>query len=96
MLSSEVASQLRTAISQRWTRPEHADGALVAALAIAAREARDRSLRPEELLIALKAIEEDVAVASKVANSEERDRFRFWLVGACMRAFFSDDATDDG
>jgi hypothetical protein len=96
MLSPEAAAQLRAAIAERWKRPQHSDDSLADALTIAAREARSRSLRPEELLLALKAIEEDVAIAAQVVDSEERDRFRFWLVGACMRAFFSDEQKRDG
>ena len=96
MLSSESAAQLRAAISERWSGPQQSETVLVEALATAAEEARRRSLRPEELLLALKAIEEDVAIASKVVNSDERDRFRLWLVGACMRAFFSEAPKRDG
>lgn len=97
MLSSEVAAQLRAAISERWNQPQrHNDSALTEALAGAAQEAKRRSLRPEELLLALKGIEEDVAFASRVVDTEERDRFRLWLVGACMRAFFSEDQGRDG
>lgn len=95
MLSSEAAAQLRSAISERWRQPQQSTVPLAEALATAAEEARRRSLRPEELLLALKAIEEDVAVASKVVDTEERDRFRIWLVGACMRAFFSEEREQD-
>jgi hypothetical protein len=94
-LSDEAAAQLRAAISERWSRPQNSGGPLSEALATAAEEARSRSLRPEQLLIALKAIEEDVAIASRVVDSEERDRFRLWLVGACMRAFFSEEPKRD-
>jgi len=96
MLSPEVAAQVRAAIAGRWNRPESADSALTSALASAAEEARRRSMRPEELLLALKAIEEDVAVSSKVEDREERDRFRFWMVGACLRAFFSEEQESSG
>ena len=48
-------------------------------------------MRPEELLLALKAIEEDVAETLKVVDTQDRDRFRIWLVRACMRAFFSEE-----
>lgn len=63
--------------------------ALNGAIAAAADDARTRGLRPEELLLALKAIEEDVATALDVRDTQDRDRFRTWLVGACMRAFFA-------
>ena len=88
-LSPEVASQLRASLTARWTEPDSFDAALGSALAAAAEEARSRGLRPEELLLALKAIEEDVALTLDVADTQDRDRFRIWLVGACMRAFFA-------
>jgi hypothetical protein len=62
---------------------------LGAALAAAAEDARIRGFRPEELLLALKEIETDVAFSLDVADTQDRDRFRIWLVGACMRAFFA-------
>lgn len=96
VLSSEATATLRAAISERWTRPQQSDGPLAQALGAAAEEARRASLRPEELLLALKAVEEDVAIACKVADTDERDRFRLWLVGACMRAFFSPEPESEG
>jgi hypothetical protein len=88
VLSSDVASQLRSALSTRWTAPDTFDAPLTAALAAAAQDAHARGLRPEELLVALKAIEQDVALSLDVHDTQDRDRFRIWLVGACMRAFF--------
>jgi hypothetical protein len=88
-LSPAVAAQLRMSLSARWTKPAGFDAAVSAALAAAADEARARGLRPEELLLALKAIEEDVALTLDIADTQDRDRFRTWLVGACMRAFFA-------
>lgn len=90
MLSPEVAQELRMALAARWTDPEAYENGLAAALAAAAQEARARGMRPEELLLALKAIEVEVAETLKVADTQDRDRFRFWLVGACMRAFFTE------
>jgi hypothetical protein len=88
-LPPEIAAQLRAALSARWTQPDAYDSVLASALAAAAADAKARGLRPEELLIALKKIEEAVAEALDVANTQDRDRFRTWLVGACMRAFFA-------
>jgi hypothetical protein len=44
----------------------------------------------------LKAIEQDVAMTLDVEDTQDRDRFRIWLVGACMRAFFSDERQPEG
>jgi hypothetical protein len=92
MLAPEVADQLRSALIARWQRPEESDALLSDALAEAARDARQRQLRPEELLLALKAIEEPVAESLGRADDEARSSFRQWLVGACMRAYFADEA----
>jgi hypothetical protein len=89
-LSPDVANQLRSALSSRWTDPSSFDPPLTIALAAAAQDAHSRGLRPEELLMALKAIEQEVAVSVKVVDTQDRDRFRIWLVGACMRAFFAE------
>jgi hypothetical protein len=91
MLSPDVAAQLRSALCTRWTDPASFDAPLTTALAAAAQDAHARALRPEELLVALKAIEQDVAFSQDVMDTQDRDRFRIWLVGACMRAFFADE-----
>jgi hypothetical protein len=93
MLSADVAEQLRGALTARWDQPADSDGILADALDEAARDAKQRQLRPEELLLALKAIEEQVANSLARVDTEERDELRHWLVGACMRAYFNDPAT---
>ena len=90
MLSPDVAQQLRESLAARWTDPNGYEDVLATALAAAAQDAHVRGMRPEELLLALKAIEQDVAETLRVTDTQDRDRFRFWLVGACMRAFFDD------
>ena len=94
MLSADVAEQLRTALAARWERPMDSDALLRAALGEAARDAKQRLLRPEELLLALKAIEDQVAASIDRIDAEEREQLRHWLVGACMRAFFNDPQAD--
>ena len=93
-LSTDVTAQLRSALGAHWAEAEGHDAELTAALNAAAQEARTRGLRPEDLLLAMKAIEEEVAVTLEVDNTQDRDRFRMWLVGACMRAFFAEDTKD--
>ena len=90
-LPPEIAAELRTALLAHWNQSEGHDSMLERALAAAAQDARSRGLRAEELLLALKRSEEDVADTLDVADTQDRDRFRIWLVGACMRAFFAVD-----
>ncbi len=91
-LSPEVAVQLRSALGAHWATVEGDEAALATALNAVARDGRARGLRPEELLLAMKAVEEEVAVTLRVTETQDRDRFRMWLVGACMRAFFAEES----
>ena len=94
-LSPEVAARLRLALDAYWAEITGHDAELKAALSAAAHEARARGLRPEELLLALKNIEENAARTLKIEDTQDRDRFRIWVAGACMRAFFADEGTPD-
>ena len=90
-LPPEIAVRLRDALVAHWNRSDAHDSLLESALTAAAQDAKSRGLRAEELLLALKRSEEDVAYALDVEDTQDRDRFRIWLVGACMRAFFAVD-----
>ena len=95
-LSPDVAARLRSALTAHWSSQSQRDDAgLATALTSAAKDARALGMRPEELLLALKAIEEAVAKTLGVIDTQDRDRFRIWLVGACMRAFFIESPTSD-
>lgn len=94
-LPPAVAAELHAALVARWKEPEAFDALLESALSAAARDAKARGLRPEELLLALKKSEQDVANTLDVGDTQDRDRFRIWLVGACMRAFFATDQRPD-
>jgi hypothetical protein len=89
LLSADVAELLRAALTERWNQSD-TDEPLVAALTEAARDARERQLRPEELLLALKAIEVQVANSVRHVDTDQRDHLRRWLVGVCLRAYFGD------
>ena len=90
LLSADVAEQLRAALVAHWQQPATSNGAIAIALDEAARDAKQRHLRPEELLLALKAIEQQVAGSLQRVDSDERDHLRAWLVGACLRAYFGE------
>jgi hypothetical protein len=94
VLSAALAQRLREAIGDRWKACDGAEvdramAALAAALGDAATEARERALHPEELILAIKALERDVPAARGDAGQTERQTLRAWLVTACIRAYFS-------
>lgn len=85
-LSEPTLEQLRRAIQQRQQSPAAGDSALHAALQVVAAEARERSLRPEELIVTLKQLL-DEAPGSRSGAGEDR-RLREWIVTSCIRAYF--------
>ena len=98
-LSEETAAALRAVIAERWRAVEDAEGRLAHVVTQAAREAKALGLRPEELIIFLKGIEDDVMAQPgtlRASDLDARRRFREWLVSSCLRAYFSDPAKPVG
>lgn len=85
-LSEATLEQLRRAIQSRRTDPAGGDDSLEAALRAVAGEARERSLRPEELIVALKHVM-DEARTPRSSAGEERS-LREWVVTTCIRAYY--------
>ena len=85
-LSEPTLEQLRRAIQERRQSPAIGDTALQEALHLVAAEARERSLRPEELIVALKGVMDDPR-PTRSGSSEERN-LREWIVTKCIRAYY--------
>jgi hypothetical protein len=87
-LSASTLARLRTVIEQRTTDPRATDGELRDVLRAAAEEARERSLRPEELIIALKTVLEDLGARRPGWSAIDQLHFREWLVTTGIRAYY--------
>jgi len=85
-LSEATLEQLRKAIQDRRQSPAIGDDALQAALSALASEARERALRPEELIVALKQLMDEPRSAR--SSSTEDRQLREWVVTTCIRAYF--------
>lgn len=90
-LSGPTLEQLRQAIQERRQSPGPGEATLRAALQVVAAEARQRSLRPEELIVALKQVM-DESPGSRSGSGEER-RLREWVVTTCIRVYYEADDT---
>jgi len=86
-LSEATLEQLRRALQDRRRSPAAGDTALQAALQVVAAEARERSLRPEELIVTLKQVLDESPGTR--ALYEDR-RLREWIVTTCIRAYFEE------
>jgi hypothetical protein len=87
-LSESTLEQVRRAIQDRRQSPAAGDGNLQAALSAVALEARERAIRPEELIVALKQLIDELPGTR--SNSGEERRLREWIVTTCIRAYFED------
>ena len=85
-LSAHAVEQLRQAIADRRQTPQVGDDALRRALEVVAVEARQRALRPEELIVTLKQVIDDTPGA-RLTSGDDR-RLREWIVSTCIRAYF--------
>ncbi len=85
-LSEATLEHLRRAINDRRQTPAAGDEALQAALRAVAGEARERALRPEELIVTLKQVMDEPRSA-RSSSSDER-QLREWVVTTCIRAYF--------
>jgi hypothetical protein len=87
-LSPEVVALLRDSV-QRWAHGNGAEhAALGNALRTAATEARDRGIRAEELVVALKATWFDVGGSPPTSHSPGARRLDE-LITACIKAYYT-------
>jgi hypothetical protein len=90
-LRDETIDALRDAI-----RAQHAKGSeplpeLETAIQAAARDARERAIQPETLLVQLKLVAEEAGVMPAIGVDERSNALREWLVTACVNAYFRKD-----
>jgi hypothetical protein len=90
-LSAETMDALRAVIADRWREADGAESRLAEVLTRAAHEARARAMQPEELLVTLRQLEEELIARPgtlRGTDPDARRRFREWMVQSCLRAWF--------
>ena len=88
-LTEGTLALLRQAIEQRWGDPSAAERPLRDALAVVAAEARARTLRPEELIVAVKGVLAELATIHPGLTSADELRLRERVVTWCIEAYYS-------
>jgi hypothetical protein len=88
-LGDDTVAALRAAVLQLWERPDDGDAALHAAFTRMAEEARARSLRAEEVIVAFKDILAGLPALQRGGRRLEASRFREQLVTHCIKAYYA-------
>jgi hypothetical protein len=94
-LSDETLAVLRAAVASHVQRAGDREEGLERAVAAVVREARERTMRPEELIVAFKALYATLPEPPTSAARAEQLRLREQLVTACIRAYYGTDRTDN-
>ena len=87
-LSQTTLAELREAVRTLWSAPDAVDGALESAVAALVREARDRTLRAEDVLVDVKALLTDMPELEAPERRLEVARFREQLITRCIKAYY--------
>jgi hypothetical protein len=90
-LRDETIDALREAIKAQREKGREPLPELEAAILMAAKDARDRSIQPEVLLVQLKLVAEEAGVFPAMGLDEGVTALREWLVSACVRAYFGNE-----
>jgi hypothetical protein len=94
-LSDETLQVLRAAVLSHLERKSAPERGLEQAVAAVVDEARKRSMRPEELIIAFKALYALLPDPPTTAARTEQVRLREQLVTECIRAYYARDGKGD-
>ena len=88
-LSDTTVAELRDAILELWASPLAASTALGGAMDGLVREARDRALRAEEVLIEVKSVLSTLPELDAPERRLESSRFREQLITRCIQAYYA-------
>jgi hypothetical protein len=82
--------ELRAALTEQLKKPDAPTVELSALLQRIAKEAREGSLRPEQLLLIFKQLWNSLAESFRPQNTEQFERVRERLVTVCIKAYYAE------
>ena len=89
-LSRETRERLKVAVLRRWQDPAGGEGELKEALRQAALEARGTRMRAEELIVAFKALWDEMPVLHGGGPNGSEARLRDRVISMSIHAYYSD------
>jgi hypothetical protein len=89
-LSETTMSELREALADQIERADGPTPELARLLRKVAAEAREKSLRPEELLVVFKQLWNSVGEPPRAKSVDQHERVRQTLVTLCIQAYYAE------
>jgi predicted transcriptional regulator len=82
--------ELRTALTEQLRRPERPTPELTELMKKVAREAHEKDIRPEELIVMFKQLWNSLAESLRPQNADQYERIRQNLVTLCIQAYYAE------
>jgi hypothetical protein len=82
--------ELQTALAEQLRRGEDPTPELREVLKRIAREAREKNVRPEQLLVTLKQLWNSLAETMRPQSADQFERVRQKLVTLCIKAYYAE------
>lgn len=81
--------ELRAALTEQLNHPDGPTPELTALLKKVGAEARQKDIKPEELLVTFKRLWNSLAESLRPQNAEQHERVRQNLVTLCIQAYYA-------
>ena len=82
--------ELRVALTEQLQDPDGPSSELTRLLKKVGVEAREKNIKPEELIVIFKQLWNSVAESLRPQNAEQHERVRQNLVTLCIQAYYAD------
>jgi hypothetical protein len=82
--------ELQSALAEQLRKPDQVAPELHSLLTRVAREAREKNIRPEELLVTFKRLWNSLAESTRPHPADQSERIRQELVTACIKAYYAE------
>jgi hypothetical protein len=82
--------ELQSALTEQLRKPDQVAPELHSLLTRVGREAREKSIRPEELLITFKRLWNSLEESMRPHTADQYERIRQDLVTACIKAYYAE------
>ena len=89
-LSESTMKELRKALTEQLKQPDGPTPELAALLHKVAVEAREKHLRPEQLIVLFKQLWNSLAESLRPQNSDQYEKVRQRLVTLCIQAYYAE------
>jgi hypothetical protein len=88
--SDSTMKNLRDVVIEQLRQPETPTAEMITSLGNAGREAREKNIPPEEVIVTFKQLWSELAQSSRPQYPDEYERLRQRLVTVCIQAYYAE------